>query len=41
MRETPKNIASFFAIFQRPVIKPSASEMRGPDTSADAYLWPV
>ena len=36
-RKTPILIANF----QRPVIKPLATEMRGPDTSADAYVRPV
>ena len=39
--KTPKKIPILIAIFQRPVIKPPATEMRGPDTPADAYVWPV
>ena len=36
-----KKIPVLFAIFQRLVMKPSTTEMRGPDTSADVYVWPV
>ena len=40
-RKNTQKIPILIAIFQRPVIKPSATEIRGPDTSADAYAWPV
>ena len=38
--KTLKNYSILIAIFQRPVIKPSVTDMRGPDTSTDAYVWP-
>ena len=39
-KNTQKNQISF-TILQGPVIILLATEMRGPDTSADAYVWPV
>ena len=33
-----QKVPIFIATFQRPVIKASATEIRGPDTSADAYV---
>ena len=40
-RKNTQKIPNLIATFQRPVMKPSATEMRGPDTSADAFVWPV
>ena len=37
----PKKYPILIAIFQRPVLKPAVTEMRGPDTLAEAYVWPV
>ena len=39
--ETHKKIPILIAILKQSVVNPSATEMRGPDTSADAYVWPV
>ena len=36
-----QNYSNFNYHFHRPVINSSATAMKGPDTSADAYVWPV
>ena len=40
-RKNTQKTSILIAIFQRSVIKASTTEMRGPDTSADASVWPV